>query len=110
MAKARSATAVAAKDVQPPRDAARKRVLLRGTLFTPHGAQIVWIRDISPSGALVTSEDRLPAGCDVILKRAAIFAAARVIRSNEGGAEVTFYRNLDERDIASAVQSGAGRD
>jgi hypothetical protein len=102
--------AAAATKVQPPRDIPRKRVLLRGTLFTPHGAQTIWIRDISPSGAQVTSEDRLPAGCDVILKRGGIFAAARVIRSNDGGAEVTFYRHLDERDIASAVQPGVGRE
>ncbi|HZC38334.1 MAG TPA: hypothetical protein VE221_06640 [Sphingomicrobium sp.] len=102
--------AVAAKKVEPPTAIPRKRVLLRGILFTPHGAQTVWIRDISPSGAQVTSEDRLPAGCDVILKRGGIFAAGRVVRSNEGGAEVTFYRDLDERDIASAVLPGAGRD
>lgn len=101
---------VAAKKVPPPPAVARKRVLLRGILFTPHGAQTIWIRDISPVGALVTSEDRLQAGVDVILKRGGIFAAGRVIRSNEGGAEVTFYRDLDERDIASAVLPGAGRD
>ena len=102
--------AAAAKKVQPPPAVPRKRVLLRGTLFTPHGAQTVWIRDISPKAALVTSEDRLPAGVDLILKRGGIFAAGRVIRSNEGGAEVTFYRDLDQRDIASAVSPGAGRD
>ena len=65
-----------------------------------------WIRDISPSGALVTSEDRLPAGCDVILKRGNIFAAGHITRSNDSGAEVAFYRELEERDIASAVQPG----
>ncbi|MEO8453732.1 MAG: hypothetical protein ABI454_01105 [Sphingomicrobium sp.] len=97
---------VVAKDVHPPRDSSRKRVLLRGTLFTPHGAQIVWIRDISPSGALVTSEDRLPAGCDVILKRGNIFAAGHIARSNDSGAEIAFYRELEEREIASAVQPG----
>ena len=102
--------AAAAKKVQPPRDIPRKRVLLRGTLFTPHGAQTIWIRDISPSGAQVTSEDRLPAGCDVILKRGGIFAAAQSSRSNDSGAEITFYRQLDERDIASAVQPGVGRE
>lgn len=99
---------VVAKDVHPPRDSSRKRVLLRGTLFTPHGAQTVWIRDISASGALVTSEDRLPAGCDVILKRGSIFAAAHIARSNDSGAEIAFYRELEERDIASAVQPGSG--
>ena len=67
--------AVAAKKVQPARDVARRRVLLRGTLFTPHGAQTVWIRDIWPSGAMVTSDDHLPADCDVVLKRGSIFAA-----------------------------------
>jgi hypothetical protein len=102
--------AVAAKKVQPPSDVARRRVLLRGTLFTPHGAQVVWIRDISRSGALVTSEDRLPAGCDVVLKRGAIFAAGHIARANDSGAEVAFYRELEERDIASAVQPGLARD
>lgn len=102
--KNRSAAAAVAAEVERPRSGSSKRVLLRATLFTPHGAYTVWIRDISPSGALVTSGDRLPADCDVILKRGDFFAAARLAGFNDVGAEVSFYRNLDEDEIASAVQ------
>ena len=102
--------AVAAKKVQPARDVARRRVLLRGTLFTPHGPLTVWIRDIWPAGALVTSDDRLPADCDVVLKRGAIFAAAHIGRSKDSGAEIAFYRELADGDIASAVQPALARD
>ena len=95
--------ATAAEDVQPPRKAVRKRVLIRGTLFAPQGAYVVWIREIWATGALVASEDRLPNGCDVILKRGAIFAAGHVTSSDGTGAGIKFYRKLAERDIATAV-------
>ena len=51
--------ATLSEDMQPPRNGARKRVLMRGTLFTPDGAYVIWIRDISNTGALVTCKDRL---------------------------------------------------
>jgi hypothetical protein len=79
-------------------------VLLRASLFAPRGAYTVWIRDISASGALVTSSDRLPTGCDVVLKRGEFFAAGRISASTESGAELSFYRKLDEIEIESAVQ------
>jgi len=76
---------------------------MRGTLFSPVGAHVVWIREISPSGALITSNDRLPTGCDVALQRGALFAAARIARSNDSGAEVKFYRDLEDSDLATAL-------
>ena len=97
--------AAVAKNVHPPRNSAQAR-LLRGTLFTPHGAQTVWIRDISPSGALVTSEDRLPAGCDVILKRGSIFAAGRVTVRTTAARRSTSTA-ISTSATASAVQLGS---
>ena len=91
-----------ASDLQPARRGARKRVLMRGTVFTPSGAAVVWIRDISPTGALVSGDDPLPANCDVIFKRGPIFAAAHIAWSNDSGAGLNFYRNLAEFEIASA--------
>lgn len=82
----------------------RKRVLIRGILFAPDGAHDVWIRDISTEGALVTSKDRLPGNCDVILKRGSIFAAARVAAFTDTGTEVKFYRSLTDDAVALASQ------
>ena len=91
-------------DFQPARKGTRKRVLMRGTLFTPDGAFVVWIRDISNNGALVACKDKLPVDCDVIFKRGAIFAAANIAWSNETGAGIKFYRDLNDSDVASATQ------
>ena len=63
-----------------------KRVLVRGTLFTPDGAFNVLVRDVSPTGALISSKDRVPPRCDVILKRGPIFVAGHVASTNETGA------------------------
>ena len=78
--------ATVAKDVQAARKGERRRVLMRGTVYSPAGAQSVWIRDISHDGASVAGEDRLPTNCDVIFKRGPIFAAGHVAWSNETGA------------------------
>jgi PilZ domain-containing protein len=95
--------ATRADDIPPPRNGARKRVLMRGTLFTPHGAFVIWIRDISNTGALVTCKDKLPLDCDVIFKRGPIFAAAHVAWSNDTGAGVKFYRDLNDDTVAAAT-------
>ena len=65
-------------------------------------AFVVWLRDISSTGALIAGETRLPTDCDVIFKRGPIFAAAKVAWSNDTGAGLEFYRNLDKYEIASA--------
>ena len=95
--------ATAAEDIQPPRKGARKRVLMRGTLFTPDGAYVIWIRDISTTGALISCKDRLPSNCDVIFKRGPIFAAAHIAWSNDTGIGVKFYRDLSEDAVATAA-------
>src|SRR6478672_9159668 len=95
--------ATVSREVQPSRTGARKRVLMRGTVYTPEGARTVWIRDISAKGALVMGDDRLPNDCDVIFKRGPIFAAGRIAWSNEIGAGLKFYRDLADWDVAAAV-------
>ena len=95
--------ATAAKNVQQARKPARKRVLMRATVFAPDGAFTVWIRDISSGEAQVTSETRLPVGCDVILKRGPLFAAASIARSDADGATVEFYRDLSADEIESVL-------
>jgi hypothetical protein len=76
---------------------------MRGTLFTPDGAYEVWIRDVSTSGALISCKDRLPVGCDVILKRGGIFAAAQLAWSDDTGAGLKFYRDLSNDEVAAAT-------
>ena len=95
--------ATAADDLQGPRKGARKRVLMRGTVFTPDGAFVIWIRDISTTGALITCKDRLPTNCDVIFKRGPIFAAATVAWANDSGAGVQFSRDLSDDAVAAAA-------
>jgi hypothetical protein len=102
--------ATVAKDVQPSRRGERKRVLLRATVFTPEGAFVVWLRDISSKGALVSGDDRLPNDCDVIFKRGSLFAAARIAWANETGAGLKFYRNLAECEVAAAELPLPNRD
>ena len=99
----KSSAAAAVAEIERPAPASGKRVLLRATLFTPRGAYTVWIRDISASSANVTCGDRLPPACDVILKRGEFFAAARLAGSNESGAQVIFYRALNEGDLDLAL-------
>jgi hypothetical protein len=97
-----SEMATGAKDVQAARKGECRRVLMRGTVYSPDGAHIVWIRDISSDGALVSGDDKLPSDCDVIFKRGPIFAAAHIAWSNETGASIKFYRGLADCDVASA--------
>ncbi|MEO6226192.1 MAG: PilZ domain-containing protein [Sphingomicrobium sp.] len=86
----------------PARKQQRKRVLMRGTVFTPDGAFVVWIRDISTQGALIAGDDVLPSNCDVIFKRGGLFAAAHIAWSNDTGAGVKFYRDLSDSEVAAA--------
>lgn len=102
--------ATAVEGVRTDRKNERKRVLLRATVFTPRGAYAVWLRDISSSGALVAGKDRLPGDCDVIFERGPLFAAARVVWSNDTGAGLEFYRNLSDRDLASVELPLPSRD
>jgi hypothetical protein len=102
--------ATVAKDVHAARKGERRRVLMRGTVFGPNGAHVVWIRDISTDGALVAGDDALPANCDVIFKRGPIFAAGRIAWSNETGAGIKFYRDLADCDVAAAVLPLSNRD
>lgn len=95
--------ATAADDVHASRNGMRKRVLMRGTLFTPDGAYVIWIRDISTTGALISCKDRLPTDCDVIFKRGPIFAAAHLAWVNDTGAGVKFYRDLSDDAVATAA-------
>jgi hypothetical protein len=103
LVKDRFEMATVAKKTEPPRQGARKRVLIRGTLFTPTGAHVVWVRDVSTSGALVSGGDRLPANCDVIFKRGDVFVAAHIAWSNDTGAGINFYRDLSDEEVAAAA-------
>ena len=83
-------------------DQSRKRVLVRGTLFTPDGAFDVLVRDVSSKGALISCKDRVSPRCDVVLKRGPIFVAGHVASCTDGGAQVEFYRRLSDDDVFAA--------
>src|SRR5947209_1569771 len=86
------------------RVAPRSRVLMTGTLMTPEGAVAVRIRDISVVGAQIWAPSPVPSNCDAILKRGSFFAAARVMRSSESTVGLQFYRELSQKEFASAFQ------
>jgi len=102
--------ATVANNIERARNQERKRVLMRGTIFAPSGAAVVWIRDISTEGAWVAAQDRLPGNCDVIFKRGPLFVAAHITRSDETGAGVKFYRALTDEQVASAALPLPNRD
>ena len=83
------------------RNTRRTRVLMTGTLLTPHGAQKVVIRDVSPTGAQVTAPDLIQADCDAILKRGTLFVAAKVAWSDGKEAGIRFYRDLTPAEVDS---------
>ncbi len=89
-------------DLHSNRASDRKRVLMRGTVFAPSGAHVVWIRDLSTKGALVSADDPLPENCDVIFKRGPIFAAAQIAWSKDKHAGIEFYRELPEEHLSLA--------
>ena len=79
----------------------RTRVLMTGTLLTPKCAHKVVIRDVSPTGAHVSALDYIDAGCDAILKRGSLFAAARVAWTDGKEAGISFYRELSPAEVDS---------
>lgn len=97
-------------DFEPTGAKGHKRVLMRGTVFAPDGAHVVWIRDIAEDGALVTCDTPLPKGRDVIFKRGPIFAAAFVDWTKATSASLKFYRPVDEHDLLIAAVPVPGRD
>jgi PilZ domain len=77
----------------------RTRVLLTGTLMTPEGAVQVRVRDISPAGAQIWTERPVRAGCDAVYKRGCLFAAARIVWSEDRHAGLSFYREVPLSEV-----------
>lgn len=89
--------------VDAGRTADHRRVLIAGLLVTPAGDRRIMIRDISPTGAHVTSREKIPLACDAILKRGPLFAAARVLSEDDGEVALQFYRELSDEEIERAL-------
>ena len=87
--------------LEPAPRAARKRVLMVGTMITCEGSKRVRIRDFSSKGAQVVLESGQVAQCDVLLKRGDLCTAARVawIKGDEVG--LTFYREISQKELAA---------
>lgn len=86
--------ASAANLLEIERAAPRRHVLLTGTLMTPEGAVQVRVREISRSGAQIWVERPIRADCDAVYKRGSLFAAARVVWSEDQHAGLKFYRDV----------------
>jgi hypothetical protein len=87
--------------LEDERVSSRRRVLLTGTLMTPEGAVQVRVREISQSGAQIWAERPIPADCDAVYKRGSLFAAARIVWSEEHYAGLKFYRDVPLGEAAS---------
>lgn len=75
---------------------------MAATLFTPDGAVAVRVRDLSPGGANVTANQSLPGTCDLIFKRGTLFAAGRIVWSDENEGGIRFYRELSADEVAAS--------
>jgi hypothetical protein len=93
-----------------PRNAKRTRVLMNGTLVTPSGSLQVRVRDISMTGAQVIGPKDLPVGCDAVLHRGSLFAAARIAWRKGDEVGLKFYRELSPEEIDSSLPSSLLRD
>lgn len=98
----RPTMASVAQNLEAPRKGSRTRVFMRGTVFTPVGASVVWIRDISNDGALVGGNDPMPPRGDIVFKRGDVFVAGFIAWANGNEAGVEFYRELTDAELDSA--------
>lgn len=93
-------------------------VVYDGTTYNPNDAIVInftGVQDPNSSGTLtltftgtgtgaqVTSREKLPTGCDVVLKRGSLFAAARVASVSGDEATLRFYRELSDDEIERAL-------
>jgi hypothetical protein len=74
---------------------------MTGTLVTPAGNQPVRIHDISPTGALVSTDGKMKAETEVFLKKLPIWAAAWVAWAEVKSAGLKFYRELSQAEVDS---------
>lgn len=74
----------------------RKHVLQTGTIHTREGLREVRVRDVSHSGMRILSGSLLEADTDVIFAKGDVFAAARVVWSNQHEAGLKFYRPFQQ--------------
>lgn len=88
-------------DVSGSRKVDRRHVLLKATILAAEGEQEVRIKDLSSSGAQIACASPLRTDRDVIFKRGAIFAAARVAWSDSECAGLEFYRQLEPMAFGS---------
>ena len=83
------------KPVRRERAAPRDRELLGATLVSPAGTLWVRVRDFSPTGCQIVSEEELPSGVDTMFQRADLFVAARIVWSEGKEAGLQFYREVE---------------
>jgi len=89
--------------IEPARRLSRTRVLMTGVLVGRDGAQKVTIRDVSKSGAQIATRDRIGKGCDVLLSRGPMFAAAQVVWAKGAEAGLKFYRDLSPDEVEGTL-------
>ena len=82
------------------RHSERKRVLMKAMIIDPNGTHQATIRNLSPAGAQLSSSKAPRTGCDVLFKRGAILAAARVVWTSGKSYGIEFYRALDAAKLS----------
>lgn len=87
--------------LEPPRRAARTRVLMIGTLISCSGTHRVRIRDFSSKGAQIVCESGPLEKCDMLLKRGDLCVAAHVAWIKDDEVGLTFYREISSAELAA---------
>jgi len=94
--------------MKPDRSSKRPRVLFEAVLLTPEGARQVRVRDLSQSGAQLLTDGLVKGECDALFKRGELFAAARILWSDDRQLGLRFYRQLSTEELASAFNGARG--
>ena len=74
---------------------------MTGTLVMQDGNRQVRIHDISPTGALISTDVKLSTSTEVFLKKLPVWAAAWVAWTEEKSAGLKFYRELSQDEVDS---------
>lgn len=92
----------------PDGSTAGLRMLLSVKMITISGEHSVTLRELSPSGAIISGENLPQAGADVVLRRGLFDVLARVEWSDGAQARLEFDEELDVVDLLGRINAASG--
>ena len=85
----------------------RKSVLMKAAVISAEGVIDARVRNLSRSGAALVCARDIAVGQDVIFSRGNVFAAAKVVRRDNGGLAVEFYTPLQPEAVNSFARGSS---